>query len=150
MNESASGASLGAMPPEAREILATYRVARLATIDGRGRPHVIPVVFAFDGSRIYTPVDAKPKRVEGTELQRVKNIRANPHVMLLLDYYADDWSELTWLQVRGTATVLEPGAEHARAVRHLEEKYPQYQEMPLQDRLIIAITPERVVHWRAS
>jgi PPOX class probable F420-dependent enzyme len=150
MDENPSGAFPGSIPPEAREMLATYRVARLATVDSRGRPHVIPVVFAFDGTRLYTPLDAKPKRVEGAELQRVKNIRVNPHVMLLLDHYADDWSQLAWLQVRGTATILESGPEHARAVKHLEDKYPQYYEMPLHNHLIIAIMPERVVHWAAS
>ncbi|TMC57004.1 MAG: TIGR03668 family PPOX class F420-dependent oxidoreductase, partial [Chloroflexota bacterium] len=35
----------------------TQRVARLATADAEGNPHVIPVCYAFDGSRFYTPLD---------------------------------------------------------------------------------------------
>ena len=44
-----------------RRVLAA-RVARLATIDPDGRPHVVPIVFVLDGETLYTAVDAKPKR----------------------------------------------------------------------------------------
>ena len=56
-------------PAEARERFAAARVARLATADAGGRPHLVPVVFAVDGERIYTVVDAKPKRT--TALRRL-------------------------------------------------------------------------------
>ena len=39
---------------EARERFAAARVARLATADAEGRPHLVPVVFAVDGDRVYT------------------------------------------------------------------------------------------------
>ena len=37
------------------------RVARLATVDPDGRPHVVPICFALDGDTLYTAVDEKPK-----------------------------------------------------------------------------------------
>ncbi|HCF88177.1 MAG TPA: TIGR03668 family PPOX class F420-dependent oxidoreductase, partial [Ktedonobacter sp.] len=43
--------------------VSAQRVARLATSDKEGNPHVIPVCYAFDGQRFYTPLDEKPKRV---------------------------------------------------------------------------------------
>ncbi|HEY7092547.1 MAG TPA: pyridoxamine 5'-phosphate oxidase family protein, partial [Ktedonobacterales bacterium] len=39
------------------------RVARLATADADGRPSVVPVCYAFDSRRFYSPLDEKPKRV---------------------------------------------------------------------------------------
>jgi len=30
------------------------RVARLATVDAEGRPHMVPVCFAYDGEVFYT------------------------------------------------------------------------------------------------
>ena len=42
--------------------VATAPVARLATLDADGRPHVVPIVFALVGDTIYSAVDAKPKR----------------------------------------------------------------------------------------
>src|SRR5260221_13123643 len=50
------------------------RVARLATADAEGKPHVIPVCYAFDGTYFYTPLDEKPKRVSESKLRRVRNI----------------------------------------------------------------------------
>ena len=72
---------------EARERFAGARVARLATADADGRPHLVPVVFAVDGDTIYSVVDAKPKRT--TALRRLANVRENPRVTLLVDHYDD-------------------------------------------------------------
>ncbi len=38
------------------------RVARLATVDEAGHPHVVPVCYATDGRAYYSPLDAKPKK----------------------------------------------------------------------------------------
>ena len=46
-----------------RAKLKKVRIARLATLDAQGRPHIVPVCFVYDGSVFYTAVDRKPKRV---------------------------------------------------------------------------------------
>ena len=61
-------------PEEARERFASARVARLATADAEGVPHIVPLVFALDGETIYSAVDAKPKRT--TDLKRLRNVTA--------------------------------------------------------------------------
>ncbi|MCH8062702.1 MAG: pyridoxamine 5'-phosphate oxidase family protein, partial [Chloroflexi bacterium] len=75
------------MDPDVSEFIRVHRVARLATVDGAGSPHVIPVCYAFDGERLYTALDLKPKRVEGRMLKRVRNILGNPRVSLVIDDY---------------------------------------------------------------
>jgi len=55
-------------PDEARERFATARVARLATADAAGKPHVVPLVFALDGDTIYSAVDPKPMRTHDLKL----------------------------------------------------------------------------------
>ncbi|GAC1567241.1 MAG: TIGR03668 family PPOX class F420-dependent oxidoreductase [Ktedonobacteraceae bacterium] len=126
----------------------SQRVARLATADAAGQPHVVPVCFAFDGSRFYTPLDEKPKRVEQRQLRRVRNIEARHEAMLLIDQYDDDWSRLGYVQVYGHAGMLIPGeAGHAGALRLLRERYIQYRSMALEPHPVIVITPERVVSW---
>src|SRR6185369_3045098 len=53
----------GMTPDEARAKLAGARVARLATADADGRPHVVPITFALLGDdAIVSAVDHKPKR----------------------------------------------------------------------------------------
>jgi len=71
-------------PTEARTRFAAARVARLATVGADGRPHLVPVVFAVDGPRVYSAVDdVKPKAT--MRLKRLRNLAENPAVALLAD-----------------------------------------------------------------
>lgn len=124
-------------------------VARLATVDASGRPHVVPVVFVLDAGRVYTPIDRKPKSVGARELRRVRNIVPNPQAQVLVDRYDEDWRRLGYVQLRGQARLLETGEELARALALLERKYEQYAELPLDGGPVIRLDVERVVTWGA-
>jgi PPOX class probable F420-dependent enzyme len=117
-------------PAEARARFAASRVARLATVGADGRPHVVPIVLAVDGDRIYSAVDdVKPKAT--ARLKRLANIAANPAVAVLADRYDDDWSALWWARADGAARILDPSdAEAERALALLAARYPQYAEAP--------------------
>jgi len=121
------------------------RVAHLATADARGRPHVVPVCFTYLGGRFYIAIDEKPKQT--VRLKRVRNIEENAQAALVFDHYDEDWSRLGWVMVQGKAAILEGGAEHARALVALHEKYLQYETMALEGRPLISVTPERVSSW---
>jgi PPOX class probable F420-dependent enzyme len=133
-------------PTEARTRFAAARVARLATAGADGRPHLVPVVFAVDGGRIYTAVDdVKPKTT--TRLKRVRNVAENPSVALLADHYDDDWTALWWARADGVARLLDPeDTEAARARRLLAERYPQYRAAPPPG-AVIAIDVARWSGW---
>jgi PPOX class probable F420-dependent enzyme len=111
-----------------RDRVAAARVARLATIDPDGRPHLVPIVFVLEGETLYSAVDAKPKR--SRTLRRIENARARPDVTVLVDHYEDDWRRLWWVRLRGRARVLDGGDEADRALRLLAAKYAQYDEQP--------------------
>ena len=104
------------------------RVARLATADAEGRPHLIPVAFTLVDHRLVTAVDQKPKTT--TRLRRLRNISENPVVSMLVDWYDDDWRTLWWARADGMATVLTAGADRDLAVEALVAKYPQYRRDP--------------------
>ncbi|HEY3726297.1 MAG TPA: TIGR03668 family PPOX class F420-dependent oxidoreductase [Solirubrobacteraceae bacterium] len=131
---------------EARDRFAAARVARLATADARGRPHLVPIVFAVDGERIYSAVDAKPKRT--TALRRLANVEENPAVSLLADHYDDEaWDALWWVRADGLGRVLEPDQPEAqRAVALLSERYPQQQAVGA----VLAVDVERWTGWAAG
>jgi PPOX class probable F420-dependent enzyme len=123
------------------------RVARLATIDSDGRPHLVPIVFALDGETLYSAVDRKPKRSQ--TLRRVENARVRPDVTILVDQYDDDWTRLWWIRLRGRARVLDEGEERERALELLQEKYPQYRDEPPNGPVLaVEITDTR--DWSAS
>ena len=111
-----------------RARVAEARVARLATLDPDGRPHLVPIVFALAGSTLYSAVDAKPKR--SRTLRRIENARRRPEVAVLVDCYDEDWERLWWVRLRGRARVLDGGEEAERALALLVEKYPQYRDVP--------------------
>ena len=138
------------MTPEQMAFLEAQRVARLATVDETGRPHVLPVCFAALDGALYTPIDEKPKRGDPRALRRVRNILARPWVCLVADHYEDDWTRLAWLQVRGPAALVEDPAERARAFARLRDRYPQYRAMDLESRPLIRITPDRATSWSAT
>jgi len=137
---------------EARARFASERVACLATVGAEDhRPHLVPMTFALlDEATVVSAVDHKPKRT--TALKRLANIVAHPAVSILVDHYEDDWSRLWWARADGRARVIEPPvdpAEHARAVRALQERYPAYRDRP-PDGSIVVITVERWSGWSAT
>jgi PPOX class probable F420-dependent enzyme len=95
-------------------------------------------------------LDAKPKRVAVDQLQRVRNINANPSVAIIIDSYDEDWRRLAWVHVRGQARIITSGDEHTAGITILSEKYPQYEKMPLAGRPLIMIVPTSINSWRAS
>lgn len=139
------------LTPEQTAFLTRQRSGRLATVDPAGQPHAVPICYALLNGLIYTPIDEKPKRGDPRELRRIRNILANPKVCLVVDHYEDeDWSRLGWLQVRGTASIVEDAAERQAALAALRARYRQYQAMALEDLPLLRITPTRLVGWQAS
>lgn len=135
------------IPAYVSEFIAGHRVARPATADGSGAPHAVPVCYAFDGARIYSALDLKPKRVAARRLRRVRNIADNPRVALVVDDYSEDWGALAYVLVRGRASLLEDGQRRARAEAMLRDKYPQYRDLLREGCPIIDIEPLRVAWW---
>jgi len=122
-------------------------VARLATTDPDGRPHLVPIVFALEGDTLYSAVDRKPKR--SRTLRRIENARVRPDATVLVDYYDEDWSLLWWIRLRGRARVLDEGAERERALGLLAEKYPQYRAEP-PDGPVLAVDVTELREWSAG
>lgn len=132
--------------------LRTQRVARLATIAADGMPSLVPICFAVivDGDKpvIVSVLDDKPKSVPDRELARVRNIRRDPRVSLIADHYDENWSRLAFVQVRGRARLIGPGdPAHAPATAALRDKYPQYHAMPIEQRPVVVIEPQRTTSW---
>lgn len=131
-----------------RRYVETGRVGRLSTVDAEGRPHVVPICYAMADDVLYTPLDEKPQSVDATELRRVRNIRANPSVTLVVDHYTEQWDELGWVQLRATAAITDPDEPpHGDAVRALRDKYDQYATHNLEQRPLIRIDVGSVQSW---
>jgi PPOX class probable F420-dependent enzyme len=117
----------------------------MSTLDADGSIHGVPVVFAAVGNEIVSPIDHKPK--SGQTLARVKNLRRDERVTLLLDHWDEDWTKLAWLMVRGRGVIDEESS--AELVSAIVARYPQYADVLVADALI-RIRPTRLSWWSWS
>jgi len=132
------------------QFIRAHRVARMATVAEDNKPLVLPICYVFDGERVYSPIDEKPKNVSIDRLKRVRNIKANPAVSLVIDDYSENWNELRYVLLTGSAEIILPGderAEHKGAVEQLREKYTQYRAMEIDKRPMIRILITRIKQW---
>jgi PPOX class probable F420-dependent enzyme len=127
--------------------------AVLSTLNADGAPHLVPVVFAVhvppdpgEPARIYTAVDAKRKTTRN--LRRLANIDRDGRVSLLVDHYADDWTQLWWVRADGLATTHHNGDEMATGYALLRAKYAQYERVSL-DGPVVSVTVTRWSSWQA-
>jgi len=127
------------------------KVARLATVDQKSHPYVVPVVFVFHENSFFIPLDEKVKTVNARKLKRVKNIEKNPNVTLLIDKYQNDWSKLFFLMVHGRAIITDGKNSKLMDKVHklLILKYPQYKKIGVGNSCI-KINPTKVTYWNNS
>ncbi|MGH3916605.1 MAG: TIGR03668 family PPOX class F420-dependent oxidoreductase [Pseudonocardiaceae bacterium] len=129
---------------EARTRFAEVPVVRLATADDLNRPHLVATTFVVADDVIFSAVDGKPK--QSRNLKRLRNIQLTPHVSVLADHYAEDWTELWWARADGTATVIEAEDDMAEPLRLLADRYWQYRrDRP--EGPVIAVAVERWTGW---
>jgi PPOX class probable F420-dependent enzyme len=119
---------MGAMDDWVAAALEQARVGRLGTVDADGAVRLVPICFAVVDGWLASAVDHKPKRTG--QLRRLDDMAATGQATVLVDHYADDWSTLWWVRVRGRAVVHDDGPDRARALAALGAKYEQYREHP--------------------
>ena len=120
------------LTPQQTQRLAAAPVGHLSTASRAGAPHVIPVCFALDpdtaSPALYIVLDRKPKRAALTRLRRVRNLLDNPQVALLIDHYDQDWTQLWYILLTGTAQLLDAPA-HPESVEGLNPQGSAHPEL---------------------
>jgi PPOX class probable F420-dependent enzyme len=136
-------------PAGAREFASAWPVGRLATCGADGMPHVVPICFALAGEVLYSIVDAKPKHAP-TRMKRLRNVVENPRAAVVIDRYDEDWTQLEYVMLRGTAALVEDDDEYGAAVMLLRRKYTQYRTMAfdIETNPLLRLAIEKVSHWR--
>jgi PPOX class probable F420-dependent enzyme len=149
-----------------QEIINRARVARLSTIDYEKQiPHIVPVVFAFDGNHYFIPLDNKRKKETVEKLKRVRNIQHCPNAALLIDEYNEDWTKLLFVMIQGKAYLIHKGDEKEmertceydrnnnsvpsvkKGHELLYQKYTQYQKVGIGQHCII-VKPQKIIFWK--
>jgi len=69
---------------------------------------------------------------------------------VVIDHYEEDWSRLHFVLISGEASLLESGGEWLNAIALLRDKYPQYEQMDLDESPVIKIDPITYFPWSAK
>lgn len=138
--------SLEELPAWGLELIESERVARLAFLDDRDRPRVLPVTYAVADGAVWSAIDDKPKRAP--EPARVRYLRRRQDAALCVDRYEDDWSRLAWVQLLGRVEIL-PLERGAAGLEALTAKYEQYRGRRPPGPLL-RLEVERALHWRST
>jgi len=131
------------------------RVGRLATFDSADSLHLVPIVYACLGNKIYFVVDRKKKQT-GRTLKRVRNISENGKATLLVDNYSENWKKLSYLMIYCRATIIGPEdnyREKRLAAKKLKEKYYQYEKddyfpEKIDKAVFVRLEPQRAIFWQ--
>jgi PPOX class probable F420-dependent enzyme len=142
------------MDKEILTLIKSARIGRLATAASNLQPYLTPVVFVIEQNSIFIPLDDKPKTIAAEQLKRVKNIRENPRVSLLVDHYEEDWKNLWFVMLIGRATLMYQNGKHQttnekiiRIQSMLVEKYSQYTKIRTGN-LYIKIKVDKTIYWK--
>jgi pyridoxamine 5'-phosphate oxidase family protein len=85
--------------------LRSQRLGRIATVDPRGRPRVVPTGFRYNAET--GTIDLSGANLAST--RRYQDVQQNPHVAFVVDdlVSTDPWRPRA-VHIRGTVTIHEP------------------------------------------
>ena len=133
-------------PVEVDEFLAGERRAHLATIDGDGTPHVVPLSYVVIDGRVTFWTDPQSRKIG--------NIRRDPRITCLVET-GSEFAEFRAVQLHGRAELGEDVetsrrtglALYERAAGTLTDEMRAAVDAMAADRVAVTVVPERVVSW---
>jgi PPOX class probable F420-dependent enzyme len=133
-------------PAEVDAFLGAERTCRVATAGADGRPHVVPLWFAWDGHALWLTSLVRSQR--WTDLTR------DPRVAIVVDT-GDEYGELRGVEIAGTATPVgdvprgdADVPELAEPERLFARKYTGTDTFAPDGRHAwLRVVPEKIVSW---
>ena len=125
--------------------LGEQKVCRLATVDRRGQPHVVPVWHIVLDGDIY--IETSPNSKKG------QNLKANPKMALVVDA-GDGFDSYKGVMIQGTVEFVKDTQVLARFREAMAQRYfgtsehPGYKYLVSgSDPLLMKVIPKKLVTW---
>jgi len=140
------------LPPEKRDFVNTFlaepRIARMATANKIGQPHVVPVWYAWDGNTLWISAYA--------DTRKVKDLQENPLISVAIDEVSPEGKTQAVI-LEGKAVLLHEPVEllkrqftwiYSRYVGADHVSEPIYQDW-INDpqNTLIKLTPNKIYVW---
>jgi len=132
---------------EIDRLLGHQVLARIATCDDAGEPHVVPVAFLWDGESMWIE--------SSTTARKAQNLYKNRRCMVSVDGTQGGlrfWAIL----LKGEAELITAPVDHVREIvtriytKHLGAEgvlAPQPQAMIAAEHVVVKLTPAKIITW---
>ncbi len=122
-----------------KKFLEMNEVCRIATVSKNNKPHLVPVCYIFKDGFFYIFTDYGTKKI--------KNIKENPNVALLVDVYKQPRNKA--VLILGKAELLEKGDEYRKVYEIFYKKFDWVRRDPWNEgeAPLIKVIPEEKISW---
>ena len=126
------------------EFLKSQKILRLATVDKKGIPHIVPVWYLYKNGNFYVGTN--------TSTKKAKNVRKNPKVSFCVDLGVH--SPIIGVMGIGNAKLILRKNDVARIAKKILLRYfkslknKSAQELLSQTDCIIEIIPKKITAWK--
>jgi uncharacterized protein len=126
--------------PQELRYLKSNELCRFGTASRDGMPHITPVIYGLDKTDPIIATDYGTKKL--------KNVRENPRVCLLVDDYRLNPPN-RGLMIQGDCEILERGKEYLRLLKVLFDRFEFYRKNPWSEgeSPILRVKPKKTVSW---
>ncbi len=124
------------IPSTHAELLKSKSMAIIGSVGKRGEPHTSPVWFGWDGERINFSCTK--------DRQKTANISRDDRVSVLILDINDPYR---YLEIRGKAVIIDDPDKsfiNEMAFKYRNSAFP---DRPNEERVVVSITPERVIAY---
>ena len=127
------------------EFLKSQKILRLATIDNKKNPHIVPVWYEFKDSKFYVGTNTRTKKA--------KNIKKNPKVSFCVDTGIKSPDIFGVMGIGKARLILEKNQVSSIAKRILKRYFKNLNVKSAQELLndtdcIIEISPRKTAVWK--
>jgi len=127
------------------EFLKSQKILRLATIDGKNNPHIVPVWYEFRDKKFYVGTN--------TRTRKAKNIKNNPKISFCVDIGVKSPNIFGIMGIGKARLILEKNQVSFIAKRILKRYFKSLKVKSAQELLddtncIIEISPRKTIAWK--
>ncbi len=127
------------------KFLKSQKILRLATIDSRNNPHIVPVWYEFRNNRFYVGTN--------TRTRKAKNIKKNPKISFCVDVGVKSPNIFGVMGIGKARLILERNQVSFIAKRILKRYFKSLKAKSAQELLddtncIIEISPRKTIAWK--
>ncbi|VVC05686.1 Pyridoxamine 5'-phosphate oxidase [uncultured archaeon] len=127
------------------EFLKFQKILRLATIDSKNNPHIVPVWYEFRNKKFYVGTNTRTKKA--------KNVKKNPKVSFCVDVGIKSPNIFGVMCIGKARLILEKNQVSVIAKRILKRYFKSLKTISAQELLndtncIIEISPRKTTVWK--